>query len=177
MSKPPRIKASLDKLEGFLRAEQRARARLRSAGDRVVRFARKLQAGGLSSSLIAIPFAKAQGVPVTVEARKRIASNVRLRLSRAATRGRGIRTSRDSAAQVAALALGGTGKELQVGKLIKRVVTTEEFLEEDDPKSKLAEADLDDEPEDEDPEDPDQCEDDDDEPERRSPRSRRSRSR
>src|SRR5712664_2031095 len=126
-SASPDRRTLLHQLERAIRMEQRARARSRSAGDRVVRLVRKLKASGLKSTLMALPACAAMGLPPTVEHRKRIASYLRLRLSRA-TKGRGFRSAERGRPEVAAVEsdeMKKDGVQMGKGRLIKRVVTTE----------------------------------------------------
>ncbi len=162
----------LDRLENAIGAEAEARRAVRNSLRIQADLLRALRAENVTTSLVAARVVKILGLPPGMESRNRVAARLRMRTKRHANFDAAQANGEDLG-----ILSGGTGKEFAAmgRRLIKKVTTTEEFVE-DEP-SKLADHDEadDDEADDDEVDDDEEKESDDDEKE--SSRSTRRRSR
>jgi len=115
----------LAELEAAFRAEHDARDRLREAMQAQAEILRDLRAGGIASTIIAMPIARFLGLPLGVESRKRIAAMLRSR-----TRRHSFLPRPPGVPELGPVAFPKTEAET-MPRLIKRV-TTEEFIQADE---------------------------------------------
>ncbi len=113
-------------LEAAILAEEAARKALRAASEHVAELVRALQSEGVPSATLAGRVARVYGVQPTVAARQRIASRLRKRVSRVTHR-HGFFNTAHSDNESSGVPCDGT--EASMGKLVKRTVVTEEFVE------------------------------------------------
>jgi len=126
----------LDRLENAIGAEAEARKTVRNSLRIQADLLRALRAEKVSTSLVAARVVKILGLPLGMESRNRVAARLRMRTKR--------HTNFDAAqanGEDLGILSGGTGKEFAAmgRRLIKKVTTTEEFVE--DEASKLADQD------------------------------------
>ncbi len=136
----------LTSFETAVRVEQDARRRLREAMLTEGEILRQLRASGVSTSLIAIRFARAVGLPPGMATRRRAAAIIRQRTRR--------HTFLPRPAGAPEPGLLDSQKETEaMPRLIKRIVTTEEFIQTDEEDVETESSKLDDESDDETDED------------------------
>jgi hypothetical protein len=128
----PDVAALVEKLVRALRAEDVARAGVRSAVAEQARLIGELRALGLPSTRIAHRVASANGTVLSVEARKRFAARLRQRLSRV-TRGHGDLTAPHGQSPSADARSESRQEVIQMPKIVKRVTTIETYAEPDEP--------------------------------------------